>query len=263
MAPPDLTDEAEGDDRVTPWHEDDDFWQTVAPVLFGQARLDAAPAEVEQVVALLGIEPGAAVLDLGCGVGRHSIELARRGFRVTAVDRTASYLERAREAVGAEGLSIEFIQDDMRRFRRDGEFDAAINLYTTFGYFEDPGDDRRVAENVSKSLKAGGGLVMELMGREIIERIFRPRDWHRLDDGSIVLEEREVSDDWSWIENTWTLLPNEGPRRELHLSHRLYSAKELKDLLLASGFSRAQAYGGLDGSPYDSTARRLAVRAVR
>jgi len=248
---------------VTPWHEDDDFWQTVAPVLFGQARLDAAPAEVEQVIALLGIAPGAAVLDLGCGVGRHTIELARRGFRVTAVDRTASYLERAREAAAAEGIAIEFVQEDMRRFRRDAEFDAAINLYTTFGYFEDPDDDRHVADNICHSLKPGGGLVMELMGREIIKRIFHPRDWHRLDDGSIVLEERELAEDWSWISNTWTLLPNEGSRRELHLGHRLYAAKELKDLLLAAGFCSTQAYGGLDGAPYDNRARRLVVKAVR
>jgi 2-polyprenyl-3-methyl-5-hydroxy-6-metoxy-1,4-benzoquinol methylase len=81
--------------EAKPWHEQDTFWDTVAPVLFVERRWSDAPVEVEQVVSLLGIEPGARVLDLCCGVGRHSLELARRGFHVTGVDRTRPYLDRA------------------------------------------------------------------------------------------------------------------------------------------------------------------------
>ncbi len=75
-----------------PWHEQDTFWDTVAPVLFTERRWSDAPAEVEQVAYLLGLGSGAHVLDLCCGMGRHSLELARRGFQVTGVDRTRPYL---------------------------------------------------------------------------------------------------------------------------------------------------------------------------
>ena len=78
-----------------PWHEDDTFWETWGPVMFTDQRLADAVEQVENVISLLGIKPGAHVLDLGCGVGRHSLELARRGFQVTGVDRTQRYLEQA------------------------------------------------------------------------------------------------------------------------------------------------------------------------
>ena len=81
--------------KTKPWHEQDTFWDTVAPTMFTQQRWKDAPAEVKQVVSLLGIEPGVHILDLCCGVGRHSLELARRGFCVTGVDRTRPYLDRA------------------------------------------------------------------------------------------------------------------------------------------------------------------------
>ena len=90
-----------------PWHEQDGFWETVAPILFAERRWLDTPAEVDQVVSLLGIGSGAHILDLCCGVGRHSLELARRGFRVTGVDRTRPYLDRASKQAEAEGLDFE------------------------------------------------------------------------------------------------------------------------------------------------------------
>jgi len=90
--------------QAKPWYEQDTFWETVAPTLFTQRRWEDAPAEVEQVVSLLGIESGAHVLDLCCGVGRHSLELARRGFQVTGVDRTRPYLDRASRQAETEVL---------------------------------------------------------------------------------------------------------------------------------------------------------------
>jgi len=151
--------------EVKPWHEQDTFWKTVAPVLFVQRRWEDAPAEVEQVVSLLGIEPGAHVLDLCCGVGRHSLELARRGFQVTGVDRTRPYLDRAARQAEAEGLKVEFVQSDMRDFCRPDAFDAVVNLFTSFGYFEDPEDDCQVALNMYRSLKSGGVFLIDMMGK--------------------------------------------------------------------------------------------------
>ena len=81
-----------------PWYENDVLWEKVERHIFSKWRLESATAEMDQLLELAGIAPGAAVLDLCCGVGRHSLELARRGFEVTAVDRTKLYLKRARHA---------------------------------------------------------------------------------------------------------------------------------------------------------------------
>jgi SAM-dependent methyltransferase len=241
------------------WHEDNAFWTTMAPEMFTEARWAAAPEEVGHVVELLQIEPPARVLDLCCGPGRHSLELARRGFRVTGVDRTAAYLQRARQGARAERLKVEFVKADMRRFRRREGFDAAVNLFTAFGYFEDPEDDRAVLKNVHASLKEGARLVIEMMGKEILARVFRERDWHQ-SNGAYFLEERRVCKDWTWIENRWILLKG-GRKKEFRVCHRLYSAAELGALLKDCGFSEVKAYGDLAGAPYDHQARRLVVVA--
>jgi len=242
-----------------PWHEQDTFWDTVASVLFTERRWSDAPTEVEQVVSLLGIEPGAHVLDLCCGVGRHSLELARRGFQVTGVDRTRLYLDRASQQAEAEGLKVEFVQSDMRTFCRPDAFDAIVNLFTSFGYFEDPEDDRQVALNVCRSLRSGGVFLIDMMGKEVLARIFHERDWYE-EDGVLILEERKITRNWSWMENRWIMFKDNN-RVELRLSQRLYSAVELASLLTERGFAHVEAYGDLEGRSYDHLARRLVIVA--
>jgi len=244
------------------WHDNDDFWKGTAPAVFTAQRWAAAKTEVEQIVSLVGLQPGDAVLDMGCGPGRHSLEFARRGYQVTGVDRTAQYLAAAQDAARQEGLSAEWVESDMRRFSRENAFNAAVSLLTTFGYFENPADDRRVAENLLTSLKPGGHLVMELMGKEVLARIFRRYDWHEEPDGIIVLEERKVSKDWSWIDCRWIVIRGD-ERREHNFGHRLFSAGELKELLASVGFTDVKAYGSLKGTPYDREAERLVLVAKK
>lgn len=243
---------------MTVWHEQDLFWQTVP--LFDQERLEAAPAEVDALISLLGIVPPATVLDLCCGVGRHSLEFARHGYRVTGVDRTAAYLQTARQRASAEGLDVEWIEADMREFARGETFDVAINLFTSFGYFEDPAEDRLVVSNLCRSLRPGGALVMELMGKEVLARVFLPRDWTELPDGTLFLQERTVSRDWTWIENRWILV-KDGQQRAFEVSHRLYDGAGLRALLLGAGFESVNLYGDLGSAPYDIDARRLVAVA--
>ena len=243
-----------------PWHEDDAYWETFGPMMFAPHRWETAPGEVEQLIALTGIEAGCRVLDLCCGPGRHALEFVRRGFEVTGVDRNPAYLAEAQQKADAENLAVTFIQDDMRSFCKPEAFDAAINMFTAFGYFEDQDEDRQVASNLYCCLKDGGKLLMEMRGKETLARDFRERDWHRGEDGSIMLEERKPTKNWTWIENTWILLEGDS-RREFKLSLRIYSAAELAALLTDAGFSAVDAYGGLDGTPYDHHARRLVVVA--
>jgi SAM-dependent methyltransferase len=214
-----------------------------------------AMEEIDKVVRLLQITPGIHVLDLGCGIGRDSLELARRGFKVTGIDRTESYLQEARGQAVKEKLDIEFVRSDMRSFRRSGAFDAVINMFTTFGYFENADDDRKVIENVVESLKPGGAFILDTHGKESLARIFQKREW-REQDGVFCLQEHSLSRNWSWMENRWIMIRN-NERIEHNISHRLYAGSEMAALFSGCGFSRVDIYGDLEGHPYDETARRL------
>ena len=244
------------------WYEDDSFWQDFAPVMFTRDRVEGTAGEVERLLRLVELDPPAAVLDLCCGPGRHAIELARRGFQVTGVDRTAAYLERARRGAAHAGLELELVQEDMRRFEREGAFDLAINIYTAFGYFEDPADDLETLVRAHASLRPGGRLVIDLMGKEVLARRFRERDWYELDDGTTVFEERRLLDSWGTVQTRWRLL-RDGKVRAGAMTLRLYSAAELAALLRCAGFSEAQAFGSLDAAPYDDLADRLVMVATR
>jgi SAM-dependent methyltransferase len=241
------------------WHEQDGFWMKWAPVMFHQHRWEQAQEEVANIISLLKIGPEASVLDLCCGPGRHSLQLARRGFSVTAVDRTKTYLEKARKQAESEGFRIKFVEDDMRRFCRPTSFDVAINLFTSFGYFEDISDDKKVITNVYRSLKDKGVFLIDIMGKEVLARIFRERDWYERDN-IMVLEERKVCANWSWIENRWLMI-KDGTMEECKISHRIYSAVELATLLSDCGFNAIGVYGDLTGTPYDHSAKRLVLVA--
>ncbi len=241
------------------WHEQDSFWVKWTPVLFPKQRWEKTQEEVINIISLLKIDPGASVLDLCCGPGRHSLELARRGFSVIGVDRTKSYLEKARKQAEIEELKVEFLQEDMRNFCKPNTFDMAINLFTSFGYFEDIKDDKKVITNVYHSLKNNGIFLIDIMGKEVLARIFCEHSWHEVDN-NIVLEECKIRKNWSWVENRWILI-KDGKKEEYKISLRLYSAVELTALLNECGFNRIDIYGDLTGKLYDHTAKRLILVA--
>ncbi|QLD86051.1 class I SAM-dependent methyltransferase [Natronomonas halophila] len=247
-------------DGTPPWHENPAFWEAVEPHVFPPETVEKAPEQLDDVLGLAGID-GGRVLDMPCGVGRHAVELAARGFEVTGVDATAPYLETARERAAEAGADVEFVNADMREFRRPDTFDLAVNLYTSFGYFEDRADDERAARNIYESLSPGGKLVMSLTSKEVLAEEFQERGWSEAD-GTYLLEDREVTDDWCWMENRWVLVAD-GETREFTVSHRLYSAYELSELLREVGFSAVEVYGDLDGRDFDEDAERLVVVAEK
>jgi cyclopropane fatty-acyl-phospholipid synthase-like methyltransferase len=104
--------------KKTVWHDDPQFWETFSPAIFNEQRMAVAAEEVENIIALLQISTGDKILDLCCGPGRHSLQLAKKGFYVTGVDKTVSYLEKARVRANAENLQLELIEEDMRTFCR-------------------------------------------------------------------------------------------------------------------------------------------------
>ena len=225
--------------------------------MFSEQRFAEAVEDVDRVLALSGIASGAA-LDLGCGPARHSALLAKCGFAVTAVDRSPFLLSKAREHTA--GLQIEFVESDMRHFVRPGAFDLALSLFTSFGYFDSPGEDLQVLRNVQASLKPGGVFVIDVVGSEPLAA--RPFDrWEQLPNGDIVVAHAEVLPGWTRIRNHWLLVQGDRAQRfEFELN--LYSGKELSAMLRQAGFKDVQIFGSLAGTRYDNTATRLVARAI-
>lgn len=246
----------------TPWHDDDRFWEHFKASLSGETSWQQAADKTGPLVELLGLQPGDAVLDLCCGPGRYAIELARRGFRVTGVDRTSFYLDEAGRRARAAGLELELVQADMREFLRPGRFDACINMFSSFGYFVDQDEDRRVARNVFESLKPGGRFVIETQSRENLFHIFQAHGWEEQEDGTLVLHERSANDDWSWLSQRWVVVKGV-ERTEYKVWMRIYSAAELVGLLEAEGFEKVGIYGSVKGEPYNKVTSRLTVMVRR
>ncbi len=245
---------------MTEWHRRDDFWEVVEPALYSAARLATTSADVEGIARLVSLPPRSRVCDLCCGHGRHALALARAGHRVTGVDRTRLFLDRARAASKAESLDVEWVEADMIELRRPGAFDLIVNLYTSFGYFEDDRDNLRVLENARASLREGGALLIETMGKEIVARHFVGRRWEEMPGGVLSLEERVVRDGWKHLDSRWIVV-RDGRRVERTSVQRLYAAGELELLLRQAGFSDVRIYGGFQGQRYDEHAMALVLVA--
>jgi 2-polyprenyl-3-methyl-5-hydroxy-6-metoxy-1,4-benzoquinol methylase len=118
-------------------------------------------AQLDFVRNTLEVPSGAAILDLACGYGRVSIPLAREGFLVTGFDYSEYLLNFARKEAEEANLSVSFVQGDMRNLVFEDEFDAIINLFTSFGYFETIEDDRAVLKGVHHALKRDGFFLLD------------------------------------------------------------------------------------------------------
>lgn len=244
---------------MTEWFEDESFWNTLFPFMFSERKFEAAKDEVAGVLNLVNLVEGD-VLDLGCGPGRNSVALAKEGFHVTGVDLSPSLLQKAMGLAQAESVDVEWVQDDMRRFIRPETFDLVINIFTSFGYFDDKNDDLAVLRNIHQSLREGGALVMELMSKEVLARGFLPTSSEELADGRLLVERREVCEDWTRLKNQWTVIEND-KATTFRFEHTVYSGQELRDRLLDAGFGDVKLFGGLDGSEYGLNARRLVAVA--
>lgn len=220
-------------------------------------------AEVDFVERVLELRPGSCVLDLCCGHGRHAIELARRGYQVTGVDLSARALRRARREAREEGLDVRWQRCDMREIDFQEEFDAVINMFTSFGYFDSEEEDRRVLECVGVALRPGGRFLIDFINRDRVIRFYQERDWRRAPDGSILLEERR----WNALEGRnsaeITLIRPDGSRRRLRTVMRMYAATELAAMLASVGLTIRGVWGDFDGSELTLESVRVIVLAQK
>ena len=244
---------------MSEWFENEDFWTEMYPYMFREERFQSAEEEVDKILSLVEFS-GAHILDLCCGPGRHSTILAERGFSVTGVDSTAFLVQKARGRASEQKLDVEFVQDDMRRFVRPLSYDLVLNMFTSFGYFDDKEEDLQVLSNIYESLRPGGVLVMEMKGKEVLASIFTAANSEVYPDGTMIVQRREIFDDWTRIRVEWLLIRDQKVR-SFKFHHTMYSGQELKDRLSQVGFGNTQLYGDLDGSAYGTGSKLLIALA--
>lgn len=237
------------------------FNEGTGQIMFTEEAWQRAEQNCDALTALLGIAPGAKILDLACGPGRYAIPLARRGYRVVGLDITETYLAQAQAKAEEQQLEIEFMEGDMRHIPFERTFDAVINLFTSFGYFEQEEEHLKVLQGVHKSLKPGGRFLLELMNRDWLIRHFQARDWRELPEG-IFFEERKLNLEHNRIEGHWVTLSGT-ERKEYHHSLRLFTLAELLGLFARAGLSVLGYYGGLQQEPLTLESPRLAILAER
>ena len=225
---------------------------------------DATERETAFVVDSLGLGKDARVLDLACGHGRHAIALARRGMAVMGQDLNEGYLRKAREDAARAGVGIKTVHSDMRDIPFADEFDAVINMFTAFGYFDSEDEDLRVLKSIANALKSGGKLLLDTINREWVLSNYVQNDWRTDDNGNTFLEHREFDLVTGRNRVTFSIVTADGTRRESP-GHdvRLYTLTELVRLLDASGLRLSSIYGDYNGTPYTINTPRMIVVATK
>ena len=223
------------------WYES--FFEADEWVLLATTR-DTERTELEVDFVASQIRPAGRVLDVPCGTGRVAVPLAERGFTVAGLDISEAVLAVAREA----DPGIDFRHGDMRELPwPDESFDAVLNLWTAFGYFETQAEDERVLAEVARVLVPGGVFVLDTVNQAALVRGFRPQAWEELDDGSILLQEHRYDLITGRSQAVWTFV-RDGGRTELSFDHRLYTTPEYVELLRRAGLQTTAFFGAADGS---------------
>lgn len=199
--------------------------------------------EVARLIELLGLPAGTRLLDVPCGQGRHAHLLAEAGFDVTGLDYSAHLLARARRR--GTGSRLRYVRGDMRRMpaRWTGRFGAVLNLFTSFGFFAEPADDRRVIAEFARVLAPGGLLVWHGADRDGVMARFLGRDWWRTRDGTLVAQERSF-DALGGVLTVSSVWSGSGMRGEREHRIRLYTPTRLAELFAGAGLIVEASFDG-------------------
>jgi SAM-dependent methyltransferase len=228
-----------------------------------EQRAQQDEAQADFIERALELPRGARILDLCCGHGRHAVRLAQRGYRVTGLDLSAYHIRLAKAAAREAGVDAEWLRADMRDVPGRNRYQAVINVFTAFGYFDQESEDQRVLDGVARALKPCGRFLIDLINHDGLMSRFRDADWQKRPDGSLTLERRRYDVLTGRISNQWTYIAPEGTRRRHSFSHRLYTYTELVALLANAGLRVVRAWGNWDGSDLSMLSPRMIVLAQK
>ena len=227
------------------------------PVVPGAGVLGEAVADLAW--RLLELRPGMSVLDLACGHGELANRLAARDCRVTGLDSSAVFLDRARADAAAAGVSVEYVTGDMRQIPWTGRFDRVINWSTAFGYFDDT-SNRAVLDGIVGVLRPGGRLAMDLDNLTAFLASYCPSRVVAVRDNGDMLVDRYHLDALTGRFEAERTVIRSGRARRVNFVKRLFGFPELRDWLFAAGFAAVTGYGE-DGRPLTADHKRMIIVA--
>jgi SAM-dependent methyltransferase len=207
---------------------------------------------------MVPLEPGAEILDVACGWGRHSVALAQSGFRVTGMDLSDTLLRHAASVAERAGVAVEWHRGDMREIPFRGRFDAVLSLFSSLGYFLSDEEDLRVLRGAHDALRPGGCFVLETMHRDHAVAGYTERDWWETEDGATVWVEREF-DAVDGVSREWTRWRRGSRSGEKFHELRIRSATEWGVLLKSAGLEPVEWYGDWELAPFVHSSEDLIV----
>lgn len=214
---------------------------------------EAQARDLKAIFDRFGVPAGACVLDVPCGIGRHSTRLAKMGYRTVGLDLWATYIRRAQELAEREGVAerATYRVGDMRELTRSvpeelRPFDVAMNLWTSLGYYGED-TDAAILRGYADLVRPGGILVLYVVNRDWIVRHFDPQGWEEFGD-LVHIEDRHLDLDASWMRNRWRFFRRREQDLEgitaMAVEHRIYSLHELRTLIERSGWRIEGTFGG-------------------
>jgi len=242
--------------KTVPWWQDSFMARVLRPT-FDNIPPKQTLAEVRFIIKALDLKKGDSLLDICCGFGRHLLPLAKKGLKATGVDICEDYLQEAEREAQKSNVRVNLICEDCRKIEFSNTFAGAINVFTSFGFFEKEADNFKVLKNAYDALKPGGRFLLQTINRDWIARNYARRGWGEVGDYRI-LEERELDFASSRINATLTFI-GKGEQVQKKRSLRIYCFHELREYFNKAGFQEITAYGGLDFSPVSFDSRELLI----
>ena len=229
---------------TTTLHVEPDWWKDIFDDFYLQTDARSVcdnrltRREVDFIQEALSCDKLSPVLDLCGGQGRHSLELARRGFtRVTTLDYSDCLIRRGRKEANREALETNFIRGDARfSGLRSRAFSAVIIMGSSFGYFVDDRENRKMLQEAYRLLLPGGELLLDLPDRAFVLSRFKPVVSHRVNDDLEVVRTRKHDHNVVYCRETVVSL-TKGCLRDHSYCTRLYSPEQITRLLINAGFS--------------------------
>jgi SAM-dependent methyltransferase len=234
--------------------------------LFVEVWRDVMPEEVtareaDFLVQQLKLSPGARVLDVPCGVGRHSCALAARGFALTGVDLSSACLREAHTLAARKGVSVAWEHRDMSDLPWDGVFDGAFAMGNSFGYADDP-HDARFLRAVARALKPGGSFVLDYPAvAEALLPHYQERTWLQIGD-TLFLRAGRYDPAAGRIDTEYTLI-RDGNRETKQWTQRVYTFREFCRLVTDAGFTDLQAFASISREPFKLGSQGLLLTATK